>query len=474
MRVVYAIIHKDAKVSERKSILSDLPTLTDRLNWGSEVARMQYRVENCPTPHVIGVHGCWGSGKTSFMRQLQRELGGKCSDLGNVQGGDDRVVNSGKVVTIWFDAWRYQNEPNPIVALIQEMRRQFSTIPSVISKFKKVGEISLRYTLDGLGEIGKAIGFESMPDIGKIQKLGEEWEKSNFAQDITCDSIRDHLHNTIVALLPESPGSRVVVFVDDLDRCSSKSAFKLLEGLKIYFNLPNCVFVLGMNEDVLTEAISSEVFSNLQISSGEKHLRASHYLEKICTDVYRLPLPSNAVSLFSAMLYTATDKDKVDSFNLAVGDGFFLPPNPRRLKALANQWVRFSGCIPFPDVQSEREIWCIKVLIASYIHQFHRDIWERWHFDPNFWVECMAWCSGERSFNIDGVDISPAWATHLKLTSREYVGDSGVRPAWSLEFPNPGSINIFWIDELVRKYRDHLLPLDFVPLLEGRQCGEVV
>lgn len=456
-------------MSEQHKVLSDLPTLTDGLHWVSEVARMRERVENCPTPHVMGVHGNWGSGKTSFMRQLQRELGGICTDICGVQGGDDRVIGNSKVVTIWFDAWRYQNEPNPVVALIQEMRRQFSVIPSVIQKFKKIGEISLRYTLDGLSNIGKAIGYETLPDVSKIQKLGEEWEKSHFAQSLSSDSIRDCLHGTIDSLLPDETGSRVVVFVDDLDRCSPKSAFKLLEGLKIYFNIPSCVFVLGMNEDILTEAISSEVFSGLKTESGEKHLLASHYLEKICTDVYRLPLPSNAVSMFSNLLYTAGDKDQVDSFNLAVGDGFFLPPNPRRLKALANQWVRFAGCVPFPESEEERKVWCVRVLIAAYIHQFHRDMWERWHFDPNFWVECSAWCNGERSFNAEGLDISPAWASHLKLTAREYAGDVESKPAWSLEYPNPGSINIFWIDGLIRQYRDHLLPRDFIPLLEGRQ-----
>lgn len=450
-------------------VLSDLPTLSDRLGWKSEIDRMRKRIESCPTPHVVGIHGSWGSGKTSFMRQLQYALGGTCSDLGGVQGNvDGKTKKNESVVTIWFDAWRYQNEPSPVVALIQEMRRQFSTVPSVVAKFKKIGDISLRYTLDGLGEIGKAIGYESLPNVAKVQKLAEAWEKNNLAEDIACDSIRKHLHNTIKSLLPVRKGSRVVVFIDDLDRCNPKSAFKLLEGLKIYFNIPECIFVLGMNEDVLTEAISAEVFSNLAISTGEKHLRSSHYLEKICTDIYRMPLPANAVSLFSALLYTASEKEKVDAFNLAIGDSFCLPPNPRRLKALANQWVRFSGCIEFPVELEAQKVWCVKVLIASYIHQFHRDIWERWHFDPDFWMDCVAWCSGERSVNQQGDDISPAWAAHLKLTTRVY-GATNSRPVWSLEYPNPGNINIFWIDEVVRQYRDHLLPRDFVPLLEGRQ-----
>ncbi|MNJ40962.1 hypothetical protein D3C77_358670 [compost metagenome] len=131
--------------------------------------------------------------------------------------------------------------------------------------------------------------------------------------------------------------------------------------------------------------------------------------------------------------------------------------------------MRFAGCVPFPESEDERKVWCVRVLIAAYIHQFHRDMWERWHFDPNFWVECSAWCNGERSINAEGLDISPPWASHLKLTAREYAGDVESKPAWSLEYPNPGSINIFWIDGLIRQYRDHLLPRDFIPLLEGRQ-----
>lgn len=449
--------------------LSDLPTLSDRMEWESELSRLKLHMERCPTPHVMGVHGSWGSGKTSFMRQLQRQLGGYCGDVGSLQGDNGAPALNKEVVTIWFDAWRYQNERNPIVALIQEMRRQFSVVPSVVAKFKKIGEISLRYTLDGLGEIGKAIGVENLPSAGNIQKLGEAWEQENFSSRIECDSIREHLHKTIVALLPEKKNSRVVVFVDDLDRCHPKAAFKLLEGLKIYFNLPNCVFVLGMNEDVLTEVISSEVFAGMTLGSGEKHLRASHYFEKICTDVYRLPLPSSAVLLFSSMLSTVGHQEQVDAFNLAIGESVCLPPNPRRLKALANQWVRFSGCVQFPENLEEQKVWAVRILIAAYIHQFHRDIWERWHFDPDFWSECVAWCGGERSTNQDGIAVFPSWASHLQLTAQEFVGDSSARPLWAREYPNPSSINIFWIDQVIREYRDFLLPLDFIPLLQGRQ-----
>ena len=56
---------------------NDLPTLDDKLEWRAEVARIHRRILTCSAPHVLGVHGEWGSGKTSFMRQVQFSLGGE-------------------------------------------------------------------------------------------------------------------------------------------------------------------------------------------------------------------------------------------------------------------------------------------------------------------------------------------------------------------------------------------------------------
>lgn len=452
-------------------LLDDLPTLNDKLGWDGEIKRLQDRVTNCPTPHVLGIHGDWGAGKTSFMRQLQSSLGGDV-ELGVVRGvSEKKKIKQSSVVTIWFDAWRYQHESSPIVALLQEMRRQFSTTEQVVRKFKKISNVALQYTLDGLSGIGKIIGYEALPNAEKIRSMGESWEKINFYQAGQTDSLRKHLHDTIVALLPEGQKTRVVVFIDDLDRCNPRSAFKLLEGLKIYLNLPNCVFVLGMNENVLIDAVKEEISVPSNATSGEVYLRAAHYLEKICTDIYRLPLPKTSSGFFAKMLEEDPASVEVAQVFLeAVGDTICLPPNLRRLKALANQWQRFAGCVSYPNAGAEEnKIWVVRVLIAAYIHQFHRDLWERWHFDPDFWNECSAWCCGERRQTTVSDEIAPGWALALKLTSRLQVGDGG-RPAWAVHFPNPGDINLFWIDELIRKYKDHLLSVDFLPLLEGLQA----
>jgi hypothetical protein len=148
--------------------------------------------------------------------------------------------------------------------------------------------------------------------------------------------------------------------------------------------------------------------------------------------------------------------DQKQALFSAVGDEQCLPPNPRRIKALANQWSRFAACVPFPTNIVDQKNWAIRVLISAYIHQFHRDLWERWHYTPDFWVEIQAWCNGER------MTPRPEWAKSLKLTFDEASPDNmDLRKS----FPNPGDVDNFWVGILVRKYSDHLNPRDFYPLL---------
>lgn len=457
----------------RTALHNDLPTLDDKLEWKTELGRISERILSFPTPHVLGIHGDWGSGKTSFMRQVQLGLGGKMPEDASV----GPIVNSlsktrmkeleKKVVTIWFDAWRYQNESSPVVALLQEMRKQMAVLPAVTDKFKKLGEIVTYSVFDSLSDIGKAITCEVMPNVERIEKRGEKWEKEHYAESLTTNSIREHLHKTIKCLLPTKT-ARVVIFIDDLDRCSTKAAMRLLEGLKIYMSIPDCVFVLGMNERILVDAIREEISAPKDISQEELKLRASHYLEKICTDIYRLPLPKTPALLLGKWLEKT---EHIQSMQLAIGTLACLPPNPRRLKALANQWSRFAECTSFPAQEGEEQkIWAVRVLVAAYIHQFHRDLWERWHFNFNFWNEIMAWCNGDRTSpklpQSSGDKPKQHWSDSLKLTHQfdefdAVTGQANIKPV----FPNPGDIDNFWIGALIQEYRDELKPRDFESLL---------
>ncbi|EIK44756.1 KAP P-loop domain protein [Cellvibrio sp. BR] len=446
---------------------TDLPTLSDKLHWQKEVDRICDRIQNCAAPHVLGIHGDWGSGKTSFMRQVQYHLGGEMPLDGSVCSASvpnvkvrRKTEKNKKIITIWFDAWRYQNEKVPVVALLHEMRHQIAMLPALYNATKKLSFVALSGMLNGFTKAANKITLEAIPSTEKIQKIGEEWERRNYAEEISINSIRLQLQDTIKDLLPsDETSARVVVFIDDLDRCNPKSAKQLLEGLKIYLSIPRCVFVIGMNERVLVDLISREAYSDI----GDSELSAGHYLEKICSDIYRLPSPSSPLNLFLQWIDEPTHRALLkDSLN----DISCLPQNPRRLKSLANQWVRFSSYdSKLTDINVDIEIGklaTIKILIVAYIHQFHRDIWERWNFNLDFWVEIKAFCLGHRN------PKTLEWCADIRLpySVDDYDEVTGA-PNFVNNFFNPSDLRNFWVAPLIRRFADYLNPRDFELLLKN-------
>jgi hypothetical protein len=129
--------------------------------------------------------------------------------------------------------------------------------------------------------------------------------------------------------------------------------------------------------------------------------------------------------------------------------------------------------MPMPQDEKLRAIWAVRVLVVAYIHQFHRELWERWHFIPDFWEEVKAWVMGQRETipwplpdSKEPIYTGPIWAKGLQLTEKIGTWDDQSRPNWQSTYPNPGDIEIFWIDSLIRKYADQLVATDFLPLLK--------
>lgn len=117
-----------------------------------------------------------------------------------------------------------------------------------------------------------------------VQAAGEEWEKDHLQTKLGTDSIREFLEHAIKNLIDwkadDNPlgKARLVVFIDDLDRCQPATAFKLLEALKIHFSIPNCIFVLGMNQQTVVAAgLSAPLPEFLQHATGHPvHPKGCH------------------------------------------------------------------------------------------------------------------------------------------------------------------------------------------------------
>jgi formylglycine-generating enzyme required for sulfatase activity len=87
---------------------------------------------------------------------------------------------------------------------------------------------------------------------------------------------------------------RLVVFVDDLDRCLPEKAIEVLEAIKLFLEVKGAVFVLGMDREVVERGVQARYreWFGLRGPEGERlelPIRGDAYLQKMVQIPFHLP-----------------------------------------------------------------------------------------------------------------------------------------------------------------------------------------
>lgn len=234
----------------------------DHLGFRHSVNRLSEIMDNVETPFSLGVYGTWGSGKTSFMRMLEAAL-----------------KENGQT-TFWFDAWQYENETSLMLPLLAKMSKEFKGANKQDAKklFKKVTKIASAVALTGIGGLLKA-GTAGNIELKDVKHALELVEVSQKKWVDSVDGLRTQFQELVNKIKYNSPS--LVIFIDDLDRCLPENMVKLIENIKHFLSAEGCIFVMGVDKDVLSKGIQARYGSNL-ISGDE-------YLQKIINLSFDVP-----------------------------------------------------------------------------------------------------------------------------------------------------------------------------------------
>ncbi|MDH3348486.1 MAG: KAP family NTPase [Desulfobulbaceae bacterium] len=453
---------KDGKVSSH----NDDPILRDAFGQQGFIERIAHIIRDCHPPKGIGVNGYWGTGKTSTLMRIYYHLSGKHPfiekpDLTMVDAPVPKDIQQ-QVVPIWFEAWRYQHESLPIVALLNEIREQMGLMEKFRNATGKILGVTLLGSLSAFDEVIKAAsGGLVKPGLGKIQGIGEKWEAERHMNPLPGQAIKNLLENAVEQALGKN--KRLVIFIDDLDRCTPDAALRLLEGIKVYLNLKNCVIVFGMDQRQIERALISALNLDSEKDPGySASSQAREYLEKICQDIYHLPQPDKSakaeyfLQLLRELDLGAHSDAHIDNLGGVLLEFDCLPANPRKIKALANrsaglllEWISIeppSG----PKVVERR----YSVLMAmTIIYCFHRRVYEQLQKNPGYINEVVNWATHEQPEDLIN---EPLYFPMKNIVPS--IGKSGDLPV------NPSDSNVFRLHQLFARLKSLSL-MDIIPFL---------
>ena len=299
------------------------------------------------TPLTIGLFGHWGSGKSTVMRLLQRKLS---------ENRKSKKKDKREFLFSWFNCWEYEQTENIPAGLAQEVVRGLLTDGSYQEDERNYSKevncftrevIRIRYHwLENRWQTLKLIGkwllvlvaaLWSVPFITELEDLTSVllgsgimgttlvfawqlfkqgkilWEHPlttematffklpSFRKELgQIPAIRRQLNSLCKVRLYEKkwnkfiPYRRLVVFVDDLDRCKPETIAKTFDAIRLITDIPEVIVMIGIDERVAFKAMGEAYKAYAEPQTGRrKEDVARDYLGKIIQVPIRLSRPAN-------------------------------------------------------------------------------------------------------------------------------------------------------------------------------------
>lgn len=225
---------------------------------------------------VIAINGNWGSGKTFFVKQIEllinfinniNEEGNYANEalatnnlscIKDLSAEDKKQLNEfinakrkdlrtyfegNQTNCLYFNAWEYDNNQSPILSIIYKIINDFPYLSLEISKDKE----KMLAIFDTIST--------SLTN-GTI-KISDYTDQNDLLKQIkTSEEVKESINQLFKKLLEEN-SNKMVIIIDELDRCRPTYAIRLLEEIKHYINSKNIIIVLATNIYQLSSTIKN-------------------------------------------------------------------------------------------------------------------------------------------------------------------------------------------------------------------------
>jgi hypothetical protein len=264
-------------------------------------------------PVTVGVFGDWGSGKSSVMRMLERDLAAR-DDVG----------------CIYFNGWQFEGYDDAKSALIHSILLELGEHKRLAPQIKsKVASLLARIDWLRLFNVGyqtvvaPVIAHQLAMMMGVPPTVPAPPmpipEKSDLTDvDLTELVEKNPANRGVVgarqfrkdfeSLVADTKLAALIILIDDLDRCEPGRLVETLEAIKLFLSVSRVAFVIGADQRIVRYAIAKRYETGRVEAEGLRTDRyvdlVTDYLEKLIQVPYHLPrLSPSEIETYMSLLF---------------------------------------------------------------------------------------------------------------------------------------------------------------------------
>ncbi|PTX63881.1 KAP-like P-loop domain-containing protein [Kordia periserrulae] len=256
------------------------------------------------------LYGDWGSGKSTLMKYLEREL--------------KEDFN-----TFFFDTWQFEKDDNLPQTLLDFLLKE--------SEADTISKDFVKYAVKLFRGFGKSIKvkyqlYENGPSVDfNPSELVKEFEKGELSfyealEKFKTEFVRWECHTT-----KKKKKKYNIIFIDDLDRCEPENVLNLLSAIKLFFTYgKKTIFFFGIDKKAVQQAIQTKY---------KDAVKSEEYLEKIFDISFSMPKHESVLKLVS---HYFDERDVAgEKLNERIANFFRALhfTNPRKLKKVLNKYL---------------------------------------------------------------------------------------------------------------------------------------
>ena len=276
---------------------------------------------------TIGIFGDWGTGKTTLINSV-----------------DNALQTDKSLIRVRLEAWRYKWEQFPIASLLKSIAYALPPEKQFENLKRKLETSAINFLKNTADILTSIISKYASEEYEISQEMFDTFKKElNSKIQLIAELDRDTVYfdgfeeikKEIKNLRQENPAFRIIVYVDDLDKCSPKKVLELLEIIRVFQDVEGFIYIIGISHDTLIK------LSNVEIN--QKSNQGEHYIKNLIQVHITLPKWSNqdTVKLVREFIKKGMIHDKfkdvvdknIELISVAIEN------NPREIKRFLNNFI---------------------------------------------------------------------------------------------------------------------------------------